>query len=67
MRAAAAQLVQELAASHQAELAQRQAAANAVSQWGYQQQMLWQNQQLINRPVITNCDRWGSSITCTSR
>ena len=43
-----AQLDRELAASHQAELAQRQAALDAVSQWAYQQQVLIQNQQLIN-------------------
>lgn len=42
------QLVRELSASHQAELAQRQAALNALSQWSYQQQVLMQNERLIN-------------------
>jgi hypothetical protein len=66
LQEAGAQLDRELAASHQAELAQRQRAWNALSQWAYQQQVLQQNQQLINRPVITNCSGAGSTIQCTS-
>jgi hypothetical protein len=59
----------DLAASRQSEIAQRQAAFTALAQWSYQQQLLMQNQSLINavnRPVITNCQRYGNSINCTS-
>src|SRR5262249_1844518 len=69
LQAAAVQIDRELAASHQAELAQRQAALNALSQWTHQQQVLLQNQQLIstlNRPLITNCTNYGDSIHCSS-
>jgi vacuolar-type H+-ATPase subunit E/Vma4 len=51
-----------LEASHQQELAQRQAAATAMAQY-------YQNQQLINavsRPVTTNCNRFGSMVNCTT-
>lgn len=64
-----AQIDRELSVSHQAELAQRQAALNALSQWAYQQQVLMQNQQMINslnRPAITNCSSYGNSIHCSS-
>jgi hypothetical protein len=70
LQAAAVQLERELAASHQAELVQRQAAFNALSQWAYQQQVLIQNQQAINaltRPVVTSCSSYGYSVHCISR
>ncbi len=63
------QLDRDLAASHNAELAQRQAALNALSQWAYQQQVLWQNQQLINtlnRPTFTHCTTNGNMVNCSS-
>jgi hypothetical protein len=66
---ALAQLERELAASHQAELVQRQAAFNALAQWAYQQQVLIQNQQAINnlnRPVVTTCSGYGYSVRCIS-
>jgi hypothetical protein len=69
MQAVGYQIDRELAASNQAELAQRQAALNALSQWAQQQQVLMQNQQMmnsLNRPVITNCTRIGNSIKCSS-
>jgi hypothetical protein len=47
-RAFVDQLYRDLNASHRAELAQRQAAYNALSQWSYQQQVLRQNQELID-------------------
>lgn len=62
-------LNQAYARSHEAELQQRQAAMNALSNWAHQQQVLMQNQQLINtfnRPVMTNCTGVGRSIQCTS-
>ena len=67
---------QELQMSHEAELSRRQALAaglsDALTEWGKQQQYLadrLQNQQMINslnRPVMTNCQRFGNSINCTS-
>ncbi len=64
------QLERELSASHNSELAQRQAAYNSFRQWNQNQQALRQNQQMIdslNRPVITDCTRFGNSVNCTSR
>jgi hypothetical protein len=59
----------ELRAEHQQEMQQRAAAAQAFSNAMYQQQLLNQNQQMINninRPVTTNCNRFGNSVNCTS-
>jgi hypothetical protein len=52
-----------LSQSHQAELAQRQAAANAFSQYLQTQQLI----QSMNRPVVTNCTRFGSATNCISQ
>jgi hypothetical protein len=52
------QLNRDLTASHEAELAQRQAALNALSQWTYQQQILRQRQEMIdsaNQPTMMHC------------
>jgi hypothetical protein len=49
--------------SHEAELAQRQRAAEALSQWAQTQQML----NAANRPVITNCNQIGGMVNCVSR
>jgi type III secretory pathway component EscV len=54
--------IAELNASHQAEMGQRQAAAAALLQWSAQQQLI----NAANRPVVTNCNRLGSSVNCTS-
>jgi hypothetical protein len=59
---ASRQLSKDLAASHQAEMAQRQAASNALMQWSVQQQMI----NNANRPVITNCTEGIGSINCVS-
>ena len=56
------QWVADLNASHQAEMAQRQAAANAMMQWSAQQQMI----NVMNRPRQTNCYGFGNSVNCTS-
>ena len=53
----------DLRAENQAELARRQAAAEALMQWSQQQQMI----NAINRPVVTNCSGWGGSVNCVSR
>ena len=39
----------------------------AAQQQQYQQQMLRQQQIQMNRPVTTDCSRFGNSVTCTSR
>lgn len=49
-------------ARNQQELAQRAAAAQAFSQSMQQQQMI----NNMNRPVTTNCNRFGSSVSCTT-
>jgi hypothetical protein len=62
MQAVFHQVDAELAAANQQELAQRQAAAAAYSQY-------MQTQQIINnanRPVTTNCNRFGNSVNCTT-
>lgn len=48
---------------HQSELAQRQAAANAMTQFLQTQQMI----SAINRPVITNCNQFGRTVNCVSQ
>jgi len=48
---------------HQSELARRQAALNAISQWAQTQQMI----NAMNRPVMTNCTRLGAFTSCTSQ
>jgi hypothetical protein len=58
----------DLNASHNTEVAQRQAAA-ALSNWAYQQQVLLQNQQAVNaanRPRTTNCQYVGAYLNCTT-
>jgi hypothetical protein len=67
--AAIAQVGQGLNQSHAAEMARRQQAAAALSNWAYQQQVLLQNQQMINamnQPRMTNCQYVGAYLQCTS-
>jgi hypothetical protein len=49
--------------SHEAELAQRQRASEAISQWAQTQQMI----NAANRPVITNCNQFGTMTNCITR
>lgn len=56
------QWIADLNASHQAEMAQRQAAADALMQLSAQQQMI----NAMNRPRQTNCYGFGNSVNCTS-
>lgn len=63
------QIVQQLQAAHQYEVQNRAAAAAALQQWSFQQQLLQQNQQLINslqRPAMTNCQFTGNQMHCTT-
>jgi hypothetical protein len=62
LTAAAQQIDAGLQRSYEAEMAQRQRAADAMMQFH-------QNQQLINslnRPVITNCQGFGNMVNCVS-
>jgi hypothetical protein len=66
----------QLNQAHQYELTQRQLAAQALQAWGYQQQVLYNQQQLINatvlnntlnsttRPVTMNCVYSGNMVSC---
>jgi hypothetical protein len=63
------QIKTELNNAHAYEIQQRQAAAAALSNWAYQQQVLLQNQQAINaanRPRTTNCQYVGAYLNCTT-
>jgi hypothetical protein len=53
-------VVSELKQDHQAELAQRQRAAEAMAAWAQTQEMI----NAANRPVITNCNAFGNSVNC---
>jgi hypothetical protein len=61
----------ELNASHQAELAQRAAAADALSQWAAQQQMInAANRPAVvvpSAPVVTTCRSMGGFVNCISQ
>jgi hypothetical protein len=63
------QIGSQLEGQHQAEVQQRQRAAEALSAWAAQQQAFALQQQAINaanRPRIINCNYVGSSTQCTS-
>lgn len=61
--AAAQQINASLQQSHEAELARRQAAANALAQWAAQQQTI----NALTRPRITNCNAIGNTVNCVSQ
>ena len=72
-REALKNIQQQLTQSHNAEMANRQAAINSLQQWNYQQQQfLLQNQQnqqminAINKPTTTNCSYIGNTLNCQS-
>jgi hypothetical protein len=56
-------VVSGLQQEHQAEIAQRQRAAEALAAWAQTQEMI----NAANRPVITNCTGFGSTVNCISR
>ena len=61
-------IVSQLNQAHQYELTQRQLAAQALQTWAYQQQVLYNQQQLLNaatRPITMNCRYVGNSLQCT--
>lgn len=49
--------------SHEAELARRQAAANALAAYAQQQQAIAN----ANRPITTNCRALGNSVNCVTQ
>jgi hypothetical protein len=53
-------VVAGLRQEHQAEMAQRQRAAEALAQWAQTQQLI----NAANRPVFTNCNAIGNSVNC---
>lgn len=69
-------ITSQLQSAHQYEMQRRQAAAQALQTWSYQQEQLnYQRQQLynqrqtinsLNRPIMTNCAYFGSTLSCTS-
>ena len=60
----ASSINRDLRFAHQDELAQRRAAATALQQWSYQQQLL--NSMTQSKITTTNCNIIGSLINCTS-
>jgi len=66
---ATAQINGQLQNSHQAEVEQRQRAAEAFSNWANQQQAFALQQQAINaanRPRTINCNYFGNTASCNS-
>jgi hypothetical protein len=64
LQAEGQRIVAGLEQSHQAELARRQAALNAMAQWAQTQQVI----SAMNRPVTTSCMNLGSGIVhCVSQ
>ena len=49
--------------SHEAELARRQRALDALAQWAQTQQVI----NAMKRPVVTNCSQVGSFTNCVSQ
>jgi len=56
-------VVGELKEEHNAEIAQRQRAAEALAAWAQTQELI----NAANRPVITNCSSFGNTVNCMSR
>jgi hypothetical protein len=56
-------IIAGLERSHEAELARRQRALDALAQWAQTQQVI----NAMNRPVVTNCSQVGSFTNCVSQ
>ncbi|SRR5579884_954627 len=52
-----------LSQEHEAELAHRQAALDAIARWAQTQQMI----NAMSRPVITSCNQFSGMVSCVSR
>jgi hypothetical protein len=62
LMAASQQYLAEMDVWHREELARRERAAAAFLQWSLEQQMI----NAANRPVVTNCNRFGNMVNCTT-
>lgn len=62
----ASEIDRQLANAHAYELEQRQRASQALTQWSAQQQLLYQQQQMMGRPMLTNCRYAGTFLNCTT-
>jgi hypothetical protein len=63
LQAEGQRVVSGLEHQHEAEIAQRQRAAEALAQWAQTPQLI----NAANRPVITNCNQFGNMLNCTSQ
>jgi hypothetical protein len=63
LQAEGQRVVAGLQQSHEAELARRQAAADAFVHYSQTQQII----NNMNRPIITNCDRVAGMVNCVSQ
>jgi hypothetical protein len=62
VRAEERRIVGELRQENQAELEQRQRAAEALASWAQTQELI----NAANRPVITNCNAFSNMVNCVS-
>jgi hypothetical protein len=62
VQAEGSRIVGELRQENQAELEQRQRAADAIAAWAQTQQLI----NAANRPVITNCNAFSNMVNCVS-
>lgn len=60
---AAQAVTTELRQMHRDEMAERRAAADAIAQWAQTQQVI----NAMNRPVFTNCNRFGATVNCVTQ
>jgi len=63
MQAEGRRIVGSLEQQHVGELAQRQAALDAIARWAQTQQLI----NAMNKPVYTNCSQFGSMTNCVSQ
>lgn len=56
-------VVSGLKQDHEAEMARRQRATEALAAWAQTQQII----NAANRPVVTNCTGFGNTVNCVSR
>ena len=63
LQAEGQKIVAGLQQQHENELAHRQAAAEAFARWAQTQQII----NNMNRPVITNCNRFGGMVNCVTQ
>jgi hypothetical protein len=53
--------------SHEAELARRQAVADALARYAQTQALINSMNNAANRPVLTNCTRVGNTVNCVTQ